>query len=141
MRESHLQPMGPMHYQSNRQLQERITSLPVAEVLEAAMRFFARRNGVYSAFVEKQGPTHVVLRGQGGEEIVIGARQTEAGTAVSGSTYLFDMQVARFLDSLPPAPASQPVALESDPKTGEALPPGTAATGPAAPAAATVVAS
>lgn len=133
--------MGPMHYQSNRQLQERVTSLPVAAVLEAAIRFFARRSGIYSAFIEKQGPTHVVLRGQGGEEIVIGARETDAGTSVSGSTYLFDAQVARFLDSLPPAPASTPVTLESDPKTGEALPPGTAATGPAAPAAATVVAS
>jgi hypothetical protein len=35
---------------------------------------------VYTAFVEKQGPTHVVLRGQGGEEIAIGARETPAGT-------------------------------------------------------------
>lgn len=130
-----------MHYQSNRQLQERVTSLPVHDVLEAAIRFFARRNGVYSAFVEKQGPSHVVLRGQGGEEIAIGARATEAGTSVSGGTYLFDAQVARFLDSLPPATASVPVALESDPVTGENLPPGTAATGPTAPAAATVVAS
>ena len=98
-----------MHYQSNRQLQERLTSLPVPEVLEHAKLFFARRSGVYSAFVEKQGPSHLVLRGQGGEEIVIGARTTEGGTSVSGSTYLFDAQVARFLDSLPPAPPSEGV--------------------------------
>jgi hypothetical protein len=98
-----------MHYQSNRQLQERLTSLPVPEVLEAATRFFAQRSGVYSAFVEKQGPSHLVLRGQGGEEIVIGARVTAGGTSVSGSTYLFDAQVARFLDSLPPAPPSEGV--------------------------------
>ena len=102
-----------MHYQSNRQLQERVTSLPVAEVLEAATRFFARRSGVYSAFVEKQGPSHLVLRGQGGEEIVIGARVTDHGTSVSGSTYLFDAQVARFLDSLPPAPRSEGVTTVS----------------------------
>ncbi|MEO7520238.1 MAG: hypothetical protein ABIW79_00340 [Gemmatimonas sp.] len=130
-----------MHYQSNRQLQERITSLPVPEVLEAAIRFFVRRSGVYSAFVEKQGPTYVVLRGQGGEEIAIGARVTEAGTSVSGSTYLFDAQVAQFLGSLPPASASVSVAPLSDDQTADPLPPGTAATGPAAPAAATVVAS
>jgi hypothetical protein len=92
-----------MHNQSNRQMQERLTSLPVPEVLEAATRFFARQSGVYSAFIEKQGPTHVVLRGQGGEEIVIGARVTDDGIMVTGSTYLFDQQVARFLDSLAPA--------------------------------------
>jgi hypothetical protein len=34
---------------------------------------------------------------------VIAARLTDAGTAVTGSTYMFDQQVARFLDSLPPA--------------------------------------
>ena len=49
-------------------------------------------------------PNRGVLRGQGGEELVIAARLTDAGTAVTGSTYMFDQQVARFLDSLPPAP-------------------------------------
>jgi hypothetical protein len=93
-----------VNQQSNRQIQERITSLGATEALEAATRFFAR-GGVYSAFIEKRGPTHVVLRGQGGEEIVIAARPIEGGTAVTGSTYLFDQQIARFLDSLPPASA------------------------------------
>lgn len=93
-----------MHQQSSRQLQEQLTSLSVADVLAAAVRFFAQRGGIYTAFVEKQGPSHVVLRGQGGEEIAIAARVTDAGTAVSGSSYLFDQQIARFLDSLPPAP-------------------------------------
>lgn len=96
-------PTFEMHQQSNRQLQERATSLSVSEVLEAATRFFSRQSGVYSAFVEKQGPSHVVMRGQGGEEVVIGARVTDAGTLVSGSSYLFDAQIARFLDSLPVA--------------------------------------
>lgn len=91
-----------MHQQSNRQLQERLTSLPIAEVLLLASRYFTRRNGVYATFIEKEGPSHLVLRGQGGEELVIAARLTDEGTAVSGATYLFDQQVARFLDSLPP---------------------------------------
>ena len=92
-----------MHQQSNRQLQERLTSLPIAEVIAMATRYFTRRSGVYATFIEKQGPSHLVLRGQGGEELVIAARLTDAGTAVTGSTYMFDQQVARFLDSLPPA--------------------------------------
>ena len=90
-----------MHQQSSRQLQEQLTSLGVADVLAAATRFFARSGGIYTAFLEKQGPSHVVLRGQGGEEIVIAARVTGAGTSVSGSSYLFDQQIARFLSSLP----------------------------------------
>lgn len=96
-----------MHQQSSRQLQSRLTSLPIDDVLTAAIRFFSRGSGVYSAFLEKRGPAHVVMRGQGGEEIVIGAYMTPAGCSVSGSSYLFDQQVAAFLDSLP---AAEPVA-------------------------------
>lgn len=97
-------------------LQETRTSLEVAAVLDAAIQFFSRRSGVYTAFVEKRGPTHVALRGQGGEEIVIGARVTPDGTAVTGSSYLFDQQIARFLESLPlvlPAPALPAAATDT----------------------------
>ena len=97
-----------MHQQSSRQMQERITALPVSEVLASAEQFFSRRGGVYTAFVERRGPGHLVLRGQGNEEVVIGARATEAGTVVTGSTYFFDQQVARFLDGRPPAPPPAP---------------------------------
>jgi hypothetical protein len=90
-----------MHQQSARQLQQRLTSLSVDQVLDAAERFFSRGGGIYRAFLEKRGPTHVALRGQGGEELVIGARAVDLGTSVSGSSYLFDQQVAAFLDSLP----------------------------------------
>jgi hypothetical protein len=98
-----------MHQQSSRQLQSRRTAAPVAEVLSHAVRFFSRGSGIYSAFVEKQGPTYVSMRGQGGEELVIAARETPDGTEVSGSSYLFDQQIARFLDALPPAPPPAPV--------------------------------
>jgi len=98
--------MSSSHQQSSRQLQEALTALSVTEVLQQAVQFFARQSGIYSAFPEKQGPSHVVLRGQGGEELVIAARETAQGTAVSGSSYLFDQQVARFLASLPPAASS-----------------------------------
>lgn len=90
-----------MHQQSSRQLQARTTALPLDAVLDRAVTFFGKSGGVYSAFLEHRGPTHVVLRGQGGEEIVIGGQAIPGGTSVSGSTYLFDQQVALFLDNLP----------------------------------------
>lgn len=90
-----------MHQQSARQLQEAHTSLSVDAVLDAATHFFAR-GGVYRAFPEKRSASHLALRGQGGEEIVIAARPVDAGTAVSGGSYLFDQQVAHFLSTLPP---------------------------------------
>jgi hypothetical protein len=99
-----------MHQQSRRQLQVVLTSMAINEVLDAAIRFFSRGGGVYSAFLESRGPSHVVLRGQGGEEIAIGAQSVAGGTSVSGSSYLFDQQVARFLDSLPPAVAAEAAA-------------------------------
>ena len=88
--------------QTERTLQEYYTTLPVAEVVALAKNWFATRNGIYAAFVEKEGPTFVSLRGQGGEEIVIGATSKDGGTLVTGSSYLFDMQIARFFATLPP---------------------------------------
>ena len=99
-----------MHQQSRRQLQVVLTSLATNEALDAAVRFFSRGGGVYSAFLETRGPSHVVLRGQGGEEIAIGAQAVPGGTSVSGSSYLFDQQVCRFLDSLPRLEAVEAVA-------------------------------
>ena len=94
-----------MNIQDDRTLQEARTTLSVAEVIAAAKAFFARRNSLYAAFVEKEGPTFVSLRGQGGEEVLIGATAAPdgGGTRVTGSTYLFDQQVARFFATLPPS--------------------------------------
>lgn len=82
-------------------LQEARTSLAPAEVLARAKEFFARRSTLYAAFLDKEGPTFCSFRGQGGEEIVIGVAPADGGTRVTGSTYLFDMQVARFFSTLP----------------------------------------
>ena len=91
---------------------ELIADAPIADlprvdlrnrVLTAAKSFFARAQSVYVAFVEREGPGHVVLRGQGGEEVVVAARAHEGATEVTGSSYLFDAQVARFLSTLPVA--------------------------------------
>jgi hypothetical protein len=93
---------------SQRTLQETMTSSSPAEVLALAKTFFSSRPSLYSAFLDKEGPNFCTFRGQGGEEIVIGvsAAADGAGTRVTGSTYLFDMQISRFFSTLPPAGAS-----------------------------------
>ena len=93
-----------MNIQEARTLQEARTSLGVSDVIAAAKNFFARRNSLYAAFAEKEGPTFVSLRGQGGEEVLIAASPAPdgKGTQVTGSTYLFDQQIARFFATLPP---------------------------------------
>lgn len=90
-----------MNYQKGRTLQEAVTTADPAEVIDAAKEFFATRNGIYAAFLEQEGPGYATFRGQGGEEIAIGTAPAERGTRVTGSTYLFDQQVARFLALLP----------------------------------------
>ena len=82
-------------------LQEIVTTLSPAEVLDRAKTFFARHIGIYAAFLEREGPTHATFRGQGGEELIIGTNVAPDGTRVTGSTYLFDAQVARFFATLP----------------------------------------
>ena len=83
---------------------EHRTSLPPAEVLTRAKSFFARRNPLYAAFLEKEGEAFATFRGQGGEELVIGVASVDGSTVVRASTYLFDMQARRFFATLPPAP-------------------------------------
>jgi hypothetical protein len=88
--------------QSQRTLQEYRSSLPPAEVLAQARKFFTRRNSLYATFVEREGPNFLTFRGQGGEELVIAAVEKDGATLVTGSTYLFDMQIARFFSTLAP---------------------------------------
>jgi len=80
------------------------TSAAPAEVLEQAKSFFARRNPIYAAFLEKEGDTFATFRGQGGEELVIGVATIDGATTVRASTYLFEMQAQRFFATLPSLP-------------------------------------
>ena len=86
---------------SQRTLQELHTPLSPDDVLTRAKKFFSQRNPLYATFLDTEGPGYATFRGQGGEELVIGAAAKDGGTLVTGSTYLFDMQVARFLATLP----------------------------------------
>jgi hypothetical protein len=79
-----------------------VVHLPPADVIERAKRFFAERVPHQAAFVEKEGPGWVVLRGQGGEELVLSAAAGEGGGAVvRASTLFFDQVLDRFLSTLP----------------------------------------
>ena len=79
-----------------------VVSLPPAEVLGRAKAFFSERVPHMAAFVEQEGPTFVVLRGQGGEELVISATPGEEATSrVRASTLFFDQALDRFFSTLP----------------------------------------
>ncbi len=52
-------------------------ALAPEQVLARAKAFFAERVPQAAAFVETEGPRFVVLRGQGGEEVVISAVPSE----------------------------------------------------------------
>jgi hypothetical protein len=83
-----------------------VTTMDGAEVLRRAKRFFAERVPNLAAFPEKEGPTWLTLRGQGGEEIAFAVRSDGDTTLVRASTLLFDQPVDRFLSTLP-VPAEQ----------------------------------
>jgi hypothetical protein len=89
--------------QGTRTLLETQTSASPADVLARAKKFFADRHSIYAAFIEREGPQYLALRGQGGEELLVHAAASAGGSAVTGSSYLFDAQIARFFATLPPA--------------------------------------
>ena len=93
--------------QERRTLQEFRTSASAAEVLAWAKAFFSRQNAIYSAFLERESDTHLVFRGQGGEELLIAATPRDGQTLVTGSSYLFDQQIARFFATLPQVPTEK----------------------------------
>ena len=66
--------------QSQRTLQEYQTSLPPADVIARAKEFFSRRVKIYAAFLEREGPGYVGFRGQGNEEVFIGAVEKDGAT-------------------------------------------------------------
>lgn len=82
---------------------ETVTALPPSEVLDRAQQFFAERTPHHAAFLEKDGPTFAVFRGQGGEEITVAVVSTDGGTRVRASTLFFDQQIGRFFSTLPVA--------------------------------------
>ena len=85
---------------------ETTTSLAPAAIIQAAKRFFAERVPQYAAYPEKEGPSYLTLRGQGGEEIALAIFAGAGGNRVRASTLLFDQALGRFLSTLPGAEAA-----------------------------------
>jgi len=85
---------------------ETTTALAPEDVVARAKTFFATRIPATSAFLETESAHHVVLRGQGGEEVVIACAVGEGGTRVRGSSLLFSQQVKRFFSTLSPCDAA-----------------------------------
>jgi hypothetical protein len=73
--------------------------------LARAKAFFAERVPNNAAYLEKEGPRFVVLRGQGGEEVALSAWDDGGVTRVRASTLFFDQAVDRFFSTLPLASA------------------------------------
>ncbi len=82
---------------------EAVTALDGAEVLRRAKTFFGERIPMQAAFPDKEGPSFLTLRGQGGEEVALAVRPGPGGTRIRASTLFFDQQLDRFLSTLPPA--------------------------------------
>src|SRR5258708_33947707 len=76
-------------------------ALPPQEVLARAKQFFAERVPNSSAYPEQEGPTFLVLRGQGGEEVTLSAGAADGGARIRASTLFFGQARARFLSTLP----------------------------------------
>jgi hypothetical protein len=77
-------------------------ALSPQDVLDRAKRFFAERVPNAAAFMEKEGPGFLVLRGQGGEEVALHTWADASGkTRVRASTLFFDQALDRFLSTLP----------------------------------------
>lgn len=80
-------------------------TLAPADILQRAKTFFAERLPNSAAYPEKEGPQYVVLRGQGGEEVVFNATPVDGGSHIRASTLFFDQAIDRFLSTLPLASA------------------------------------
>ena len=77
------------------------TSLPAADIISRAKAFFAERVPNNAAYPEREGPTFLTLRGQGGEEIALAVMPVAGGSRVRASTLFFDQAVQRFLSTMP----------------------------------------
>jgi hypothetical protein len=82
-------------------IHEAVTTLSGPEVLARAKAFFDQRVPNNAAWVEREGPTYLTLRGQGGEEIALAVMPGEGPTRIRASTLFFDQAVGRFLSTLP----------------------------------------
>ena len=83
-------------------IQEVLTDVPPAEVLERAKEFFSTRLSQYTAIVSDEGPAHVKFDIDAGE-VVIGTVPQDGRTLVRGSTSRVHHELSQFLTTLAPS--------------------------------------
>lgn len=82
-------------------IQEVLTDLPAAEVLERAKEFFTTRLNQYTALLSDEGPAHLKFDIEAGE-VVIGTVPQDGRTLVRGSTSRLHHELSQFLSTLAP---------------------------------------
>lgn len=83
-------------------VQEVVTDFSAAEVVRMARDYFTTRFSQYSAFVQEESASHIVLGFDTGE-VVIGTVQEDGRTKVRGSTSRVHHELSQFLATLAPA--------------------------------------
>ena len=82
-------------------IQEVLTDISPAEVVERAKEFFITRLSQYTALISDEGPAHVKFEVDAGE-VVIGTVPQEGRTLVRGSTSRLHHELSQFLTTLAP---------------------------------------
>jgi hypothetical protein len=83
-------------------IQEVLTDIPAAEVVERARQFFAERFTPYAAFAEEAGESHIKFTTEAGE-LTIGVGRQGEHNVVRGSTSRMHHELSQFLTTLAPA--------------------------------------
>lgn len=83
-------------------VQEVVTDIAPGEVVRMAREFFTTRFTQYSAFVQDESDSHIVLT-LDSAEVVIGTVQEDGRTKVRGSTSRIHHELSQFLATLAPA--------------------------------------
>ena len=82
-------------------IQEVLTDLPPADVIQRAREFFTLRMSPYAGFTEDAGDTHVKFATEAAD-LTIGTGAHDARTLVRGSTSRLHHELSQFLSTLAP---------------------------------------
>ncbi len=82
-------------------IQEVVTELSPAEVVERAREFFTTRLTPYAAFVADESESHIRFEVEAGE-LTIGTGERDGRTLVRGSTSRLHHELSQFLTTLAP---------------------------------------
>jgi hypothetical protein len=82
-------------------IQEVLTELSPAEVIDRAREFFNMRFSPYGGFTEDVGPSHITFRTEAGD-VAVGIGTQEGRTLVRASTSRLHHEVSQFLITIAP---------------------------------------